>query len=377
MRSIIIAVLAAAFLAACGGGGGEAPAAGPTTIVSASPSPSPSVSASPSASPTASPSPTPTSTPTVSPPTSGFIWGANGHPFNAYPDVSLEQQLDLLVQAGLTQYRVNLAGGGAADKLDALLPLAAARGVTILPIMLHDGSLDNDSADTIYARSRTAAETLARRFAGRIKVWELENELEIYAIIQPCEIRDDGTQYPCAWGPAGGVEALEYYGPRWKKVSAALKGLSDGVKAADPTAKRAMGTAGWGHAGAFDRMAQDGIGWEISVWHAYQLNEDMLKRVAAHGKPIWVTEFNAGDPRSDDDNIQAANVQKLLDGFKAIRATYRIEEISFYELLDESYYSDFEGKQGLVRLVKQANGKWAVGSPKPVFEVLKKAVAGG
>ena len=48
-------------------------------------------------------------------------------------------------------------------------------------------------------------------------------------------------------GFAGGVGPLDYFGPRWEKVSAALDGLSRGIKSVDPTARRAIGTAGWGH----------------------------------------------------------------------------------------------------------------------------------
>lgn len=377
MNTLLFCLIA---LASCGGGGETNTFDPPTTVIASSApppgsSPDPSASASPTARPTPS-SPAP-ATASPSPQTStGFIWGANGHPFTAYPGVSWEQQLDLLKQAGLTQYRVNLGGGSPLDNLDKLIALAEARGIQILPILFHEGSLQNDSAETIYARSRTVAEQVGRRFAGRIKVWELENELEGYAIIQPCEMRDDGTKYPCEWGPAGGVSPLEYYGPRWRKVSAALKGLSDGLRAGDPNAKRAIGTAGWGHAGAFDRMKQDGIGWEISVWHAYEINEDMLVRVAAHAKPIWITEFNSKNPDVDD-ATRAGDVQRMLDRLKAIRSTYNIQQVSFYELLDEPYWTDYEGRQGMIRLVKQADGSWRLGTTKPVFDVIKRTAAGG
>lgn len=307
-----------------------------------------------------------------------FVWGANGHPFNAYPDISMEQQLDLLVQAGLKQYRVNLAGDDSIDRLDTLLSLAAARGVTVLPIMFHQGSLQDDTAESIYARSRAAAEIIARRFAGRVKVWELDNELENYAIIQPCEMRDDGTRYPCSWGPAAGVGELEYYGPRWRKVSAALHGLSDGVRAGDPAALRAVGTAGWGHLGAFDRLSKDGVEWEISVWHQYTpWSEESFKHIAGFGKPIWLTEYNFSDPYKDDDATRASLLRQQLDRLKAIRAAYRIEGLFFYELLDEPYWDNFEGKQGLYRQEMGADGKWRVTTPKPSRDVARQAAAAG
>ena len=115
-------------------------------------------------------------------------------------------------------------------------------------------------------------------------------------------MRDDGVQYNCAWGPAGGVGPLEYYGPRWRKVSAVLKGLSDGTTAVDPAIRKAMGTAGWGHLGAFARMQQDGIRWDISVWHMYGSDPEWaFKTLAGFKRPIWVTEFNhpgAGSARA-------------------------------------------------------------------------------
>ena len=57
------------------------------------------------------------------------------------------------------------------------------------------------------------------------------------------------------------------YESRWEKVSAVLRGLSGGTISVDPTIRKAMGTAGWGNAGAFARMHKDGIRWDISVWH--------------------------------------------------------------------------------------------------------------
>jgi hypothetical protein len=374
MRSAAIFILCAGLLAACGGGGAGDPAPVDPPAGLTTPTPTPTPSASPS------PSPTPTPTPTPSPPPSGadLVWGVNGHPFTAYPGITYEQQLDLLVQLGVKDYRVNLRASTAFDDLERILPVAAARGITILPIVTPDFSLQNDSAEIIYARSRTFSEQIARRFAGRIKVWELGNELENYAIIQPCEMRDDGTQYPCAWGPAGGVGPLEYYGPRWAKVSAALKGMTEGVKAADPSALRAIGTAGWGHSGAFDRMKADGIQWDISIWHQYQLNQDaVIERVAAHGKPIWITEFNFGDPISSDENVQAQKVREMMERFRTVRVRFNIQRAYFYELLDEPYWTDFEGKQGMVHLDRTASGGWQIGTKKPVFNVIRGLISPG
>ena len=99
---------------------------------------------------------------------------------------------------------------------------------------------------------------------------------------------DNGQQYNCEWGPAGGVGKNEYFGPRWRKVSAELRGLSDATVAVDPTIRKAIGTAGWGHFRAFNRMRDDGIRWDITVWHYYQGDPGKsLKMLQQFDRPIW------------------------------------------------------------------------------------------
>ncbi len=97
-------------------------------------------------------------------------------------------------------------------RLHVLLDLAKARGINILPVLNPPIDFARQSAEEIREKSAYFAEVFARNFP-QIDVWELGNELENYAIIQPCEMRDDGTQYPCEWGPAGGVGVQDYVRP--------------------------------------------------------------------------------------------------------------------------------------------------------------------
>jgi hypothetical protein len=305
-----------------------------------------------------------------------IIWGVNGHPFTAYPGLSLNEQLDALLKLGATHYRVNLKPDGSMPDLDRLLAAAEARGLTILPIVSADVLLNKDDAKTMYRRARDIGLRLAKRYAGRIKVWELGNELENYAILQPCEMRDDGTQYPCAWGAAGGMGPLDYFGARWKKVSAILRGLSDGVHAGDPTALRAIGTAGWGHSGAFDRLAADAVGWDISVWHQYERGQDLqLAHVASFGKPIWITEFNHPNGSRDGEDLQARGVAAMMQDYRDRQARYRIEAAFIYELFDEPYWDGYEASMGLVRQAKNDRGVWRPAKQKPAFDAMRDMIA--
>jgi len=145
---------------------------------------------------------------TVAPASADLLWGVNGHPITAYPGIPVERQLDFLKDLGLNSYRVNVAGEDNADSLATLVDAGKARGIEILPVITPAGmDLDKDSPQELYGKSRKLAIALGKRFKDDIRVWELGNEMETYAIIKPCEKRDDGTQYPCAWGPAGGTGA--------------------------------------------------------------------------------------------------------------------------------------------------------------------------
>lgn len=304
-------------------------------------------------------------------------WGVNGHPFTAYPDISFEQQLDYVRDLGMTSYRVNISSLDHMAGLAALVEQAKARGIDILPVITPDLDLDVETAGDLYAKSYAMAVALVSRFRNDIRVWELGNEMEIHALITACEIRDDGSQYDCSWGPAGGDDPSHYFTPRWRQVSAVLRGLSDGAEAADPDIRKAMGTAGWGHTGAFARMKADGVDWDISVWHHYG---DDLKRPLDYlkmlGKPIWITEFNRSSEKGEQD--QADGLLDMMRQLRDMHAEYRIEAAHIYELLDEPYWRpSFEAVMGLVRLRETEEGKWTTDGVKLAYSVAKGFIAAG
>ena len=305
-----------------------------------------------------------------------IVWGVNGHPIVSYPGVSVTEQLDLIKNLGAQSYRVDIPNLEAADRLEALIAEARPRGIRIVPVVTPAVDLKTMSESELYEKTRTLAKALGTRFRDDIRVWELGNELENFAIIQPCEIRDDGTVYPCEWGPAGGGGALDYYGPRWKKVSAALRGLSDGMVEADPTIRKAIGTAGWGHTGAFERMQNDGIRWDISVWHMYGGDDEAsFQRLAEFGRPIWVTEFNHPRGSQDGAQAQADGLVKQMQQLRKFHALYRVEEAHIYELLDETYWApDFEAYMGLVELHGSSAEGWRLGGLKPAYTAARQEI---
>jgi hypothetical protein len=304
-------------------------------------------------------------------------WGVNGHPITAYPGVSIEDQLDLVGELGMTSYRVNVSHAEHASALADVVEAATARGITILPVLTPGLDLDSGTPESLSRAAREFAHALASRFGDAVPVWELGNELENYAIIQPCERRDDGATYPCEWGPAGGVDALDYYGARWAKVSAVLKGLSEGVNAADPDLLTAMGTAGWGHVGAFERMRADGIDWDISVWHLYGDDPEWAFEILAeYARPIWVTEVNHPYGSQNGEEAQADGLRRIMARLAELSDRYDVEAAHVYQLLDEPYWApSFEAVMGLVTMKQVGDGAWVPDERKPAFHAVADAIA--
>jgi hypothetical protein len=308
-----------------------------------------------------------------------LLWGVNGHPFTAYPGITIQQQLDYVRDLGMRSYRVNISDASRASDLAKLVAEGKARGIEILPVITPSGiDLKTDTPEDLYAKSFRIAVALVSQFKNDIRTWELGNELENYAIIKPCEMRDDGVQYPCAWGPAGGVGPLEYYGPRWAKVSAVLKGLSDGTISVDPTIRKAIGTAGWGHTGAFTRMQRDGIQWDISVWHMYGNDPEWaFKILARFNRPIWVTEFNNPLGSHSGEQEQAEGLKKNIARLRQLQSAYNVEAAHVYELMDEPYWAPtYESVMGLIRVVKNSDGRWTPSKPKAAYREVKTLIRG-
>jgi hypothetical protein len=315
----------------------------------------------------------------INPARAEILWGVNGHPLSAYPGVSVKRQIAYVKDLGMKSYRFNISRINELPALTEIVREAKAQGIDVLPVITPGNvDLDHDSAKEIYDKSYQLAVALISPLKNDVRVWELGNELENYAIIKACEIKDDGSQYNCAWGPAGGVSPLDYYGPRWAKVSAVLKGLSDGAIAVDPTIRKAIGTAGWGHTGAFARMQQDKIDWDISVWHLYGQDPEWAFRILAQFKhPIWVTEVNNPEGSRAGGEQQAIGLTQMANRLRQLQRVYRVEAAHIYELMDEPYWApSFEAIMGLVELVKDGGGGWTPGDPKPAYQAIKQFIRG-
>lgn len=224
-----------------------------------------------------------------------FVWGVAGHPtYSSSPaywsvvplsgssGTSPVGQVELVKELGCSYYRMD-----ATDevRIDQLLTMADAQGVTLLPVISIAASTINDSATypnpgNLYDFYRTKGLSFATKYKGRFPHMELGNETDSICI--------KGSNY-------SGANVADYDAVKYQRVMNALKGLSDGVRAGDASVKRIINTAGWYHYGFVDLLIADQVNFEVLGWHWYSQMGSMgriMRKLSAYEKPIWVTEVN-------------------------------------------------------------------------------------
>jgi len=314
--------------------------------------------------------------------------GVNGHPFAqvAYEDVGVQQQLDLVKGMGGKWYRVDCYGNAIQPEgisaISNLVAEAKSRGISVLPVIFPNVDINNENDLTkIYATAYQYSKALVGQFKNDVHVWELSNEQDGYAIINKGEVSTNGTVWQYGVPDGDGVE--QYEATRTQKAVALLAGLSDGVNAADPNARRII-NASWLHYGFLKILVLNKVNFEVIGWHWYSDMGDItnakgsvnvLQNLNQFQKPIWFTESNRrnGSQGDNGESEQNSYITTTLKTYMSYASQYNIEKIMFYELLDEPQLgaANPEAYYGLVRLQRGASGKWEVMSMKSAYGTLQ------
>lgn len=319
-----------------------------------------------------------------------FAWGVNGHPNvqEGYCQVPVERQIALVAGLGAGWYRCDWDQARLERDpapYERLVAVAAKRGIHILPVIFPTQSARQDlPPEQIQAASFAFAKALATRFRGRVTHWELDNELDLFSMVHKGETCRDGTLWE--WGDPNGDEPRHYEEARYRRAAAELRGLHEGIKAADPRALTIVDAGGWLHCGFFARLVgEDRVPFDLLGWHWYSemgditraAGRDVLAILRGFRKPIWVTEINRrGGSLGGREQEQA---DWLAAAARQFRRASGVEAFFAYELLDEPYFGaqNPESHYGLVRVSRDAKGIWQAGAPKPAYESLRPAIAGG
>jgi len=307
-----------------------------------------------------------------------LIWGVDGHPtVPEYTDLGAASQVSLAKELGCSYYRVDVRDTtnpysvpAAEAPIDEMLPIATAQGLKLLPILyspidIFDPTL---SPSDVYTACYNRGLQFAQKYLGQFDCVEIENELDGKCIL-PGNNGNSIADYD---------DSAPLY--KFSRCKAAARGLADGVRAGDPTVKRAVGTAGWFHYGFVDGLLADGATFEVMVVHWYSNSGSITQAVAgwsSYGKPLWITEmdrYQGSYAGTEADQASAVERQACEMGNLP-----NVQAVFVYELLDEprlASSSPTEAAYGLCALVRNAgNTAWVMDHQKQGFAAYQDIIA--
>ncbi len=283
-----------------------------------------------------------------------------------YQKSQMQTQIKLAKELGATDVRANVEDDSLVNDHFVDLSLEAGLRPTFIlePIAAH--YFDEDT----YNKAYTYAKKIAERYKGRVPYYQLANEASGVAI-KP---------------NAPGNKVSDYDSAKYAHLKNIVKGMSDGVRAADPAAKRII-SANWLGVGVMDKLIADKIDFEIFGWNWYSdMGEDLVKKLddgttlnipeylAKYNKQFWVVELNRRVGSYDGN--EKAQGEFLTTFINNVIKRSQVSGVFVYTLTDECGALDKEiGHLGLVNIVKNANNLCTVKSNKSAFAAYKSIIS--
>jgi hypothetical protein len=277
-------------------------------------------------------------------PAAGMFYGVNGHFDYTYTPAQL---VSLVKGMGCTTYRVGCTAQP--NQIYAVTKIAQAFQSAGLKLFVLINQGVTDANGRLYANEVAAyldnmagAKTIATALAPYgVTMYECGNELT----------RQDATVVDFSYA---GALAVDFNNTNWPIMRGAMRGMIDGVKSIQPTAKCGINfcVADIGAADAlWEGMQPDGtsghqpLRWDITTWHNYAAYGDIFAIgsdgkgpafdlptycKARYGVPFMITEWNTGPEETE--SFRATYITSQLTEFYAARKTHNIQSVMYYVL---------------------------------------------
>jgi hypothetical protein len=248
---------------------------------------------------------------------------------------------------GCKSYRVGVTNDP--NQLNAVIKIAQAfqsAGMTLL-VLINQGVYDANNKllngeSAAYSQGYAVAKAVASALKPYgVTLYECGNELT----------RQNATVVNFSYA---GTKASDFNNTNWPVMRGVMRGMIDGVKSVQPTAKCGINfcVADIGASDAlWDGMQPDGTGgypkvrWDITTWHNYEVYGDIFSVgtdgagpgfdlptycKARYGVPFIISEWNTGPEQSE--TYRANYVSTKLKEFYQARKTHNIQSVMYYVL---------------------------------------------
>lgn len=292
-----------------------------------------------------------------------FKWGVTMGPsdLNNYSLDVWNKQIKTAVNLGIgwIRLRYDSENKDPFQRNDEEINTLQKNGLNVVLIIEQD---IRDKGGDDYKDGYSDGNTIATHYKGKIKYYQMINEGGGESIKQPT---------------LNGQDASQFDEEKYKKLTNYLKGVSDGIYAADPSAWRIV-NMGWTHVGYLDKLAKDKINFDmIGIdWYGWmgdigtkkldngQLLVDKLK---SYNKPLIFMEVNADSKgKIVYENKQAEFIKQI--GTWAYQNKDYVKGFFVLSLFDGvNNASDDAEYFGIVKAKQNSGGVNVPGDPRKSF----------
>jgi len=300
-----------------------------------------------------------------------FMWGIHLNP-SSFQNYSLEfwnKQLKYATKLATPWIRLPMDQQALShlNIYDEMIQAAKDRGMSIY-LLLHPSGPYETLSDP-YADGAKVGGTVAARYKGRVKYYQLLSEGGNYSI--------KGPEFP-------GDKEEQYDEKRYGIIRDWLRGASEAIKQADPEAYIVINDL-WIHTAYIEKLAKDNIGYDILGWNWFSDMGNIWERKIDNGlfidqlkkfnKPIFLTEVNYRPDvkkKTMDEDKQSEFIGQTAEW--AHKSGF-IKGFIVFELVDRPL-EDNKGidYNGLIKLKESSTGTYTFGDTRKAFDTYKDII---
>lgn len=302
-----------------------------------------------------------------------FMWGVTARPssLGKYVDEVWNNELIYAKGLGVDWVRIAYDHNAGFSFHDEAFSYVKNQGLNIYLVIEPNG--DFMALSNSYQDGYEKGFSIAQHYKGQIKYYQLMNEAGSNALKS---------------GNLSGETEPDLDPTKYEKTRDWIKGVSEGIKKADPSAYRVV-TNQWTHVVFLNKLINDKVDFDIIGWDWFSdmgyMGEKkladgtlLIDKLKSYNKPIILAECNRrpegkNGRNGQNEEKQAEYIQKMatwahdagLKGFYVL------------ELLDSPpnqgrNYTDY---YGIMSIKQKLNGTWVPDQPRKAFFTYKDTIA--
>lgn len=311
-----------------------------------------------------------------------FQWGITMRPaaLGRYHPSIWQKQIDLAKKMGVQWVRIGWDYNDPVKAMeinDGIISYLEKAGLQ--PALVIEQNPAHKGKISDYQDGYNDGFTIASHFKGRIKVYQMANE---------------GSAQVIAGPTLNGQTRDHYNQAEYQKLLNYLKGLSDGIYKADPSAKTIVSMV-YTHFVYLDMLKEDGLKYDyIGIdWYDWmgkfeqkklESGELLVDKLKTYNKPLVFAEINIlADPDPKNPKVRTVVDQDKQANFIAEEAQWAWDNRSFVkgfyvlELID-NVNTKYPEYFGLISAGKSSTGVNVPSTPRKAYyayqEVIRKAI---